>query len=94
MAGVLDKLSRESGVEYRATSRTHAAVIAARLRAGITEDELRAVIVHCAGAKPHGLGWRDNPEMRAFLRPETLFGPTTIERYLPAARTLLAQMGD
>lgn len=92
VAGVLDKLSRESGVEYRASSATHQRVVVARLREGVTENELRAVIVHCADPEPGGLGWRDNPKMRAFLRPETLFGPTTIERYLPPARKLLADM--
>lgn len=92
VAGVLDKLSRESGTPFRATSVTHQRVLVARLREGVTEDELRAVILHCADPKPHGLGWRDNPEMRVFLRPETLFGPTTIERYLPAARKMLAEM--
>ena len=89
---MLDKLSRESGTPFRATSVTHQRVLVARLREGVTEDELRAVILHCADPKPHGLGWRDNPEMRVFLRPETLFGPTTIERYLPAARKMLAEM--
>lgn len=92
VAGVLDKLSRVSGVEYRATSATHQRVVVARLRDGATEDELRAVIVHCASPKPAGLGWADNPEMRPFLRPETLFGPVSIERYLPAARKLLSEL--
>jgi uncharacterized phage protein (TIGR02220 family) len=92
VAGVLDKLSRESGTPFRATTTAHQRVIAARLRDGVTEDELRAVILHCADPEPMGLGWRDNPKMRAFLRPETLFGPETIERYLPAARKMLAAM--
>jgi uncharacterized phage protein (TIGR02220 family) len=78
---VLSRLTTRSGVTYRG-SKAHAALIVARLRDGITVWDLRRVIGYCAEA----LGWEDKPEMRRYLRPETLFGPQTIEKYLDAAR--------
>lgn len=81
--GLLDKLGRESGIAYRGSD-GHKRLIAARLRDGVDEFDLRKVIVYCA--HPLGLGWKDDPKMAKFLRPETLFGPQTIDRYLDAAR--------
>ena len=90
---VMGKLSRESGVAYRATSKTHGRLIVARLRDGVTEPELRAVIAYCASPKTEGgKGWRGDPKMHEFLRPETLFGPEAIERYLAPARTWAAEL--
>jgi uncharacterized phage protein (TIGR02220 family) len=82
---VLAALSKHSAVQYRG-SEHHVALIARQLRAGRTELDLRKVAWYCA-KKIGKSGWRDDPEMRDYLRPETLFGPTSIERYLDAART-------
>jgi uncharacterized phage protein (TIGR02220 family) len=73
-------LSKHSGIAYRG-SEAHVALILGRLRAGASELELRKVAWYCAAK----LGWKDKPEMRSYLRPETLFGPKSIERYLDAA---------
>lgn len=93
VARVLDKLSRETGVEFRASSKNHQRLVVGRLRDGVTESELVGVIVYCVDPEPAGLGWLGNPKMRPFLRPDTLFGPTTIDRYLPAARALMRASG-
>jgi uncharacterized phage protein (TIGR02220 family) len=79
---VLDRLSERSGVRYQG-SKEHTRLIVARLRDGVTEWDLRRVIGYCADR----LGWQDKPEMRPFLRPETLFGPQTLQKYLDPART-------
>lgn len=78
---VLVKLGELSGHEFRG-ARPHVQRILARLREGITEPELRAVIAYCDD------DWRKTPGMvERYLRPETLFGPESIHRYLPQART-------
>jgi uncharacterized phage protein (TIGR02220 family) len=76
---VLGKLGSRNGVSYSG-SKAHVALIIGRLRDGYDEMDLRKVIGYCAEQ------WRGKPEMLAYLRPETLFGPTTITRYADAAR--------
>lgn len=78
---VLERLSERSGVQYRGGVK-HTALVVSRLREGVTEWDLRRVVAYCA----ERLGWETDPKMRAYLRPETLFGPQTLEKYLDAAR--------
>ena len=79
---VLDKLTAQNGVRYSGTAE-HTRLIVAQLRAGVSEMDLRAVIGYCALE----LDWKADPDMAKYLRPETLFGPRTIARYLDPART-------
>lgn len=79
----LDRLSHYSGVRYSG-ARGHVRLIVGRLRDGYTPGELRAVIAMQAE------DWRGDPKMNTYLRPETLFGSQTIERYIDAARTRYA----
>jgi len=86
-ATVLETLGGYSGVRYTVAP-AHARLIASRLAEGLTVLDLRKVAWYCARV----LKWTDTPEpgkpdMRRFLRPETLYGPQTIARYLDAART-------
>ncbi len=87
---VLGRLSEVTGRHYQ-VCRTHTELILARLREGVDEWDLRALIRSRADAwgSPPLPG---NPDMRQFLRPETLFGPETIHRYLPEARALRADI--
>lgn len=78
---VLDKLGDRTQVQYRG-SKEHTALIVRHLRSGLTSWDLRRVIGYCA----YEMGWATKPNMRPYLRPETLFGPETIERYIDAAR--------
>jgi uncharacterized phage protein (TIGR02220 family) len=78
---ILEKLTTRNGVRYTGTE-THTRLIVGRLRDGFTEMDLRKVVAYCA----EELGWQTDPKMASFLRPETLFGPTTISRYADAAR--------
>jgi hypothetical protein len=85
---VLAKLSELRGgdVAYEG-AKSHVRLIVHQLREGRTEAELYAVIAHCCDPKSDGgEGWKGNPEMHSRLRPETLFGPENIEKYLPEAR--------
>lgn len=85
---VLRKLTDRSGVRYSGTAE-HVRLIVAQLRNGVTEADLRKVIGYCACE----LEWQDNPEMAKYLRPETLFGPKTISKYLDAARDWFDKQG-
>jgi uncharacterized phage protein (TIGR02220 family) len=79
---VLQALSRYSGVAYRG-SESHIALIVRQLRAGRTGLDLRKVAWYCAVKRE----WKDDEKMRDYLRPETLFGPQSIDKYLDAALT-------
>lgn len=86
VARILGKLSERTGVNYRG-SREHERLITGRLADGVDEMDLRAVIAYCWDV----LGWNtklteDGGTMAQYMRPETLFGPRTIHRYLPSAR--------
>lgn len=78
---VLDKLSARNGVRYSGSAE-HVRLIVAQFRNGLTEADLRKVIGYCADE----LEWQDKPGMAIYLRPETLFGPKTITKYLDPAR--------
>jgi uncharacterized phage protein (TIGR02220 family) len=84
---VLEKLGAQSGVAYSGTDE-HKRLIIRLLRRGVTEVELRGIVGYCAIE----LDWKDKPEMRAYLRPETLFGPQTHAKYLDAARQWLGTL--
>lgn len=90
---VLESLAQYSGVSYEleraGKPTTNAMLVVHRLREGISEEQLRAINGYCAYAS--GLGWQDKPEMRQYLRPETLYGPKTINRYLDPARSWFRQ---
>lgn len=86
---VLDKLTAQNGVRYSGTDQ-HSKLIVAQLRRGVSEMDLRAIIGYCALE----LGWKDKPDMVKYLRPETLFGPQTIARYLDPARSWFATLDD
>lgn len=89
---VLDKLNERTGRAYRG-SKAHLQLIVGRIRDRVREGQslpdaemdLRKVIGYCW--HPSGLNWGDPAKgMADYMRPETLFGPRGIERYLDAAR--------
>lgn len=85
-AEVLSRLSERSGRNYGG-SHAHVMLVVSRLRAGFTAWDMRRVIGYCALA----LKWEDKPEMQHYLRPETLFGPKAMEKYIYAARSWMPQ---
>lgn len=88
VATVLERLGKHTGTRYSGASE-HTRLIVARLRDGLVEMDLRKVIAYCALGS--GLGWAEKPEMFPYLRPETLFGPKTIAKYLDPARSWFAK---
>ena len=76
-AQIIGHLNEQTGANYRPESKATQTKIHARLAEGYTVEDFVAVIdKKCAE-------WLDDPKMRAYLRPETLFG-TKFEGYLNA----------
>lgn len=72
---VIDYLNFKTGSAFRYAS-SHMRLIASRLKAGATEDELRQVVDRkCAE-------WLHKPDMRQYLRPATLFSPKNYDNYV------------
>jgi hypothetical protein len=83
---VLGKLSERNGVEYELGRDTaHVRLIVRRMRElvdrGATlenaEYQLRYIVGYCAIK----MGWQEDERQRIYLRPETLFGVETVEKY-------------
>lgn len=74
---IIGRLNEQTGANYRPESKATQTKIHARLAEGYTVEDFVAVIdKKCAE-------WLHDPKMRAYLRPETLFG-TKFESYLNA----------
>ncbi len=84
---ILAKLSERNGIAYSGTNE-HIGLIARHLRSGVAEMDLRYVIAYCAAE----LEWAVKPDMAPYLRPETLFGPRTLSKYLDPARTWVSKL--
>lgn len=80
VARVVDYLNRLTGAQYKAKSKATSSMINARISEGFTVEDIELVIAH----KTHA--WLNDPKMRQYLRPETLFVPKHFESYLNAAR--------
>ena len=79
---VLTRLGERNNCRYTG-GKAHTRLIVGRLRDGFSEDDLRRVVAYCA----EGLGWQDPAHnCHPHLKPETLFGPESIERYVYKAR--------
>lgn len=77
---VLRYLNERTGRSFRLTTEAHLRPIAARLDEGYKMSDFAKVIDH----KVHE--WGDDPKMRGYLRPQTLFAPSKFDGYLQAAR--------
>jgi uncharacterized phage protein (TIGR02220 family) len=84
---ILSKLSERNGIKYQGGA-VHVQLIASQLRSGVTEGEMRAIVAMQAEK------WGKSPQMLEYLRPETLFGPRTIAKYLDEAKTKYAEQID
>ena len=78
-AEVVAALNEAAGTHYRASSAKTRRLIRARWAEGYRLEDFRAVAETMAGR------WGRDPKMRAYLRPETLFGPK-FEGYRELAR--------
>jgi uncharacterized phage protein (TIGR02220 family) len=73
-------LNEKTGRSFKATTESTKRHICARLREGMTADDLKAIVDHKSRE------WKADPKMAQYLRPETLFG-SKAESYLEAARS-------
>lgn len=74
-AALLEFLNQKTGKKFRPVDE-NLSLIRARLRSGVTPGDVRAVIA--AKARQ----WNNDPKMRAYLRPATLFAASNFEQYL------------
>lgn len=75
---IVGRLNEKAHTRYRSTSESTRRLIRARLREGFgKEDFFRVIDYKCSE-------WGNDPKMRAYLRPQTLFG-TKFESYLNSA---------
>ena len=72
---IVDYLNKSAGTNYRASSKKTQQLIRARINEGFTLEDFRVVI------EKKTREWINDNKMKAYLRPETLFG-TKFEGYL------------
>ena len=76
----ISRLNELAGTSYQPQTNATRNHINARLREGFTDADLIVVVEdRCAR-------WREDPKMREYLRPSTLFNSEKFEGYLEAAR--------
>lgn len=74
-AEIVDYLNEKAGTSYKASSEQTKKLIDARFKVGFTLDDFKAVIDNRVAR------WLNDPDMRQYLRPSTLFG-NKFEGYL------------
>ena len=73
---ILDYLNQKTGKRYTARSKSSVKIIRERLKEGYTVDEFKTVIQNKTNM------WLNNPDMKIYLRPETLFCAKHFDSYL------------
>jgi len=73
---ILNYLNGKTGKKFTSRSKSSVKMIKDRLREGYVVDEFKAVIDNKTAA------WGNNPDMKVYLRPETLFRPSHFDSYL------------
>ncbi|WP_080946706.1 conserved phage C-terminal domain-containing protein [Limosilactobacillus fermentum] len=72
---IISYLNQQAGTSYRASSKATQRFVHARLKENYTVDDCKKVIdIKVAN-------WKDDPKMRKYLRPQTLFS-NKFEGYL------------
>ena len=72
----IEYLNLKANTNFRTTSKTHSELIGARLSDGYTLEDLKSVVTHKCRE------WKNDPKMKKFLRPDTLFNKTKFENYI------------
>lgn len=83
---ILNFLNEKTGKHYTTRSKASVKMITERLKEGYTVDEFKSVIQNKTDA------WLNNPEMKVYLRPETLFCAKHFESYLNDSHTETPQI--
>jgi uncharacterized phage protein (TIGR02220 family) len=82
---VIGKINELAGTSFKTDSKMVRAGLVRRLKAGATEADCLAVVDN------RWREWGDDPKMRQYFNPETLFRETNFEKYLNAARQDLGE---
>ena len=89
LKAIIDHLNGAIGSRYTTKNKQLRGYVHARLEEGFTVDDFFTVI-DTKAAK-----WKDDPKMRDYLRPSTLFAPSHFEEYLnesPQPQSVLDQV--
>lgn len=81
ISSVVDQMNAILNSKYKASTKSHAQNISARLDEGHTVDDLVIVI------KDRLAAWGNDPKMAQYLRPQTIFQAGKFNGYLMAAKT-------
>ena len=84
---IIDYLNQQTGRNYRNVS-SNTRLIEARLKEGYTVQDFKTVI------DKKCFEWLRDPEMKQYLRPETLFSPKHFESYLNQSEALADHHGN
>lgn len=76
LKAIVDHLNAKVGSRYTTKNKQLRGYVHARLEEGFTVDDFLTVIDNKVAK------WGDDPKMRDFLRPSTLFAPSHFEEYL------------
>jgi phage replication O-like protein O len=90
------RLNELAAKSYRSDSKTAVKLISARLRGGASEADCLTVV------EDRCRRWGEDPKMKEYLRPSTLFSETNFENYLVEAQAangnghklMVKQLGD
>jgi len=80
ISAAVEYLNEKIATSYKSTTKLTIHHLTARARDGFTIEDVKLVIDY------KSLAWAEDPKMRQYLRPETLFGPK-FESYLQAAKS-------
>ena len=76
----IHRMNELAGTSYRSNTKVTATHINARISEGDTLEDFETVL------KSKWREWKDNPDMRMFYRPQTLFSAEHFEDYLQVAK--------
>lgn len=77
---IINFLNKQSGRSFRSDNKSTVRLINARLKEGYTVNDFKLVI------RDKCSEWKDDPKMKQYLQPTTLFAPTKFENYLVKAK--------
>lgn len=77
---IINFLNKQSERSFRIDNKSTVRLINARLKEGYTVNDFKLVI------KDKCSEWKDDPKMKQYLQPTTLFAPTKFENYLVKAK--------
>lgn len=81
ISSVVDQMNAILNSKYKASTKSHAQNISARLDEGHSVDDLVLVV------KDRLAAWGNDPKMAQYLRPQTIFQTGKFNGYLMAAKT-------